>query len=162
MAPAWRLRVLAYRDSVRARHRDNPEALAAYDVVLCTYGCLVQDSPLKGTPRGLFRPVPLLHAGVLKGFQAGFRTESISTPCGLFSSASLAAQGCAQGVWGLHCATSCMVQDIAQLLIAGCDTLRGIRVPNTLHGCAGLLRFTAEHLPTEQSYTDELPGQACV
>ena len=55
MAPEWRLRVLAYRDAVRMRHRDNAEALAGYDVVLCTYGCLVHDSPLKGEPRGIFK-----------------------------------------------------------------------------------------------------------
>ncbi|KAK9827260.1 hypothetical protein WJX81_004258 [Elliptochloris bilobata] len=54
VAPEWRLHVLAYRDAVRARHRNEPETLAGYDVVLCTYGCLVWDSPLKGEPRGLF------------------------------------------------------------------------------------------------------------
>lgn len=55
VAPDWRLRVLAYRDAVRMRHRDDAEALAGYDVVLCTYGCLVHDSPLKGEPRGIFK-----------------------------------------------------------------------------------------------------------
>lgn len=71
VAPDWRLRVLAYRDAVRARHRDDPEALAAYDVVLCTYGCLLWDSALKGTPRGLFRSRPWLHAGQGKDFVYG-------------------------------------------------------------------------------------------
>ncbi len=55
VAPEWRLRVLAYRDSARQRHREDPEALAAYDVVLCSYGVVVNDSPLKGAPRGPFR-----------------------------------------------------------------------------------------------------------
>ena len=55
VAPEWRLRVLAYWDAVRMRHRDDAEALAGYDVVLCTYGCLVHDSPLKGEPRGIFK-----------------------------------------------------------------------------------------------------------
>ena len=52
------MRVLAYRDTVRMRHRDDAEALAGYDVVLCTYGCLVHDSPLKGAPRGEDKGAP--------------------------------------------------------------------------------------------------------
>lgn len=60
MAPEWRLRVLAYRDSARQRHREDPEALAAYDIVLCSYGVVVNDSPLKGAPRGPFRRAALL------------------------------------------------------------------------------------------------------
>ena len=55
MALEWRLRVLAYRDAVRMRHRDDAEALAGNDVVLCTYNCLVHDSPLKGEPRAIFK-----------------------------------------------------------------------------------------------------------
>jgi len=151
VAPGWRLRVLAYRDAARARHRDDPEALAAYDVVLCTYGCLLWDSALKGTPRGLFRSRPWLRAGHWMGFVhgSGQPAQGAVRPVRF---CSLAAQGCAR-VWSAHPRMSCMVQvTLRSVITAGWDTKRGFRVPETLHGCAGLQRVTAEHLCTGQNY----------